>query len=120
MRAGSEGAVLHARPTGRAAVAGGRTHHAEVWQDFNQSLLAFIARRVRDRDTAEDILQEVMLRIHRHAGDLEEPSAVAAWVHQIAATRSPTTTAAPPVGVSGRPASSSATTARSRSTRTTA
>ena len=57
---------------------------AQVWQDFNQSLLSFIARRVRDRDTAEDILQEVMLRIHRHAGDLEEPSAVAAWVHQIA------------------------------------
>ena len=39
---------------------------AQVWEDFNQSLLSFIARRVRDRDTAEDILQEVMLRIHRH------------------------------------------------------
>ena len=57
---------------------------AQVWEDFHQSLLAFIARRVRDRDTAEDILQEVMLRIHRHAGELEHASAIGAWVHQIA------------------------------------
>ena len=56
---------------------------AEVWEDFHASLLAFIARRVRDRDSAEDILQEVMLRIHRHAGELERSAAVGAWVHQI-------------------------------------
>jgi RNA polymerase sigma-70 factor (ECF subfamily) len=55
-----------------------------VWQDFHGRLLAFIARRVPDRDSAEDILQDVMLRIHRHAADLEHPPAVAAWVHQIA------------------------------------
>jgi DNA-directed RNA polymerase specialized sigma24 family protein len=38
-----------------------------VWHEFHDRLLAFIARRVPDRDSAEDILQEVMLRIHRHA-----------------------------------------------------
>jgi RNA polymerase sigma-70 factor (ECF subfamily) len=54
-----------------------------VWRDFHARLLGFIARRVRDRDSAEDILQEVMLRIHRHAGELERSSAVGAWVHQI-------------------------------------
>jgi RNA polymerase sigma-70 factor (ECF subfamily) len=57
---------------------------AAVWQDFHGRLLGFIARRVPDRDSAEDILQEVMLRIHRNAGDLERSPAVAAWVHQIA------------------------------------
>jgi RNA polymerase sigma-70 factor, ECF subfamily len=55
-----------------------------VWQDFHGRLLGFIARRVPDRDSAEDILQEVMLRVHSHAGDLERSPAVAAWVHQIA------------------------------------
>ena len=54
-----------------------------VWQEFHARLLGFIARRVRDRDSAEDILQDVMLRIHRHAGELERSSAVGAWVHQI-------------------------------------
>jgi RNA polymerase sigma-70 factor (ECF subfamily) len=57
---------------------------AAVWQDFHGRLLGFIARRVPDRDSAADILQEVMLSIHRHAADLERPPAVAAWVHQIA------------------------------------
>jgi RNA polymerase sigma-70 factor (ECF subfamily) len=55
-----------------------------VWQDFHGRLLGFIARRVPDRDSAEDILQEVMLRIHRHAAELERSPAIAAWVHQIA------------------------------------
>jgi RNA polymerase sigma-70 factor (ECF subfamily) len=55
-----------------------------VWRDFHARLLSFIARRVSDRDSAEDILQEVMVRIHRHAGELERSSAVGAWVHQIA------------------------------------
>jgi RNA polymerase sigma-70 factor (ECF subfamily) len=54
-----------------------------VWRDFHTRLLGFIARRVRDRDSAEDILQDVMLRIHRHAGELERSSAIGAWVHQI-------------------------------------
>jgi RNA polymerase sigma-70 factor (ECF subfamily) len=55
-----------------------------VWQDFHARLLGFIARRVADRDSAEDILQEVMLRIHCHAGELDRSTAVGAWVHQIA------------------------------------
>ena len=54
-----------------------------VWQEFHARLLGFIARRVGDRDSAEDILQDVMLRIHRHAGELERSAAVGAWVHQI-------------------------------------
>ena len=55
-----------------------------VLRDFKGRLLAFIARRVPDRDGAEDILQEVLLRIHRHAGELENSAAVSAWIHQVA------------------------------------
>ena len=55
-----------------------------IWQDFHARLLGFVARRVPDHDSAEDIVQEVMLRVHRHAGDLERSAAVGAWVHQIA------------------------------------
>ena len=57
---------------------------AQAWEDLRGPLLAFIARRVPDRDTAEDILQEVLLRIHRHADELEQASAVRAWIFQIA------------------------------------
>lgn len=55
-----------------------------IWQDFHGRLLGFVARRVPDHASAEDIVQEVMLRVHRHAGDLERSPAVGAWLHQIA------------------------------------
>jgi RNA polymerase sigma-70 factor, ECF subfamily len=55
-----------------------------IWEEFHRRLLGFIARRVSDRDSAEDILQDVMLRIHRHAGELEHSAAVGGWIHQIA------------------------------------
>jgi RNA polymerase sigma-70 factor (ECF subfamily) len=55
-----------------------------IWDDLHGPLLGFIVRRVRDRDTAEDILQDVMLRIHGHGGELERSGAVVAWVHRIA------------------------------------
>ena len=59
-------------------------HTEAVWDDFHARLRGFISRRVRDPDSAEDILQDVMLRIHRHASELKCSSAVGAWVHQIA------------------------------------
>ena len=55
-----------------------------VWRDLRARLLNFIARRVADRDIAEDILQEVMLRVHRHAAELNDVSAISAWMHEIA------------------------------------
>jgi RNA polymerase sigma-70 factor, ECF subfamily len=55
-----------------------------IWQEFHRRLLGFIARRVSDRGTAEDILQEVIIRVHRHAAEVERAPAVGAWVHRIA------------------------------------
>jgi RNA polymerase sigma-70 factor (ECF subfamily) len=55
-----------------------------IWQEFHERLLGFIARRVSDRTTAEDILQEVVIRIHRHAAEVTRAPAVGAWVHRIA------------------------------------
>lgn len=55
-----------------------------VWRDLRGPLLNFITRRVSDRDSAEDILQDVMLRIHRHADELTDGWAVGAWIHAIA------------------------------------
>ena len=55
-----------------------------AWRELHEQLLGFIARRVRAPEDAEDILQEVMLRIHRHSGDLEHADRVANWVYRIA------------------------------------
>ncbi len=56
----------------------------EVWRELHDRLLGFISRRVRRPEDAEDILQEVMLRIHRHGEDLEHVDRVASWVYRVA------------------------------------
>jgi RNA polymerase sigma-70 factor (ECF subfamily) len=66
--------------TGPAAVPGAEA----IWREFHDGLLGFISRRVPSRETAEDILQDVMLRIHRSAAGVERAEAVGAWVHAIA------------------------------------
>ena len=55
-----------------------------IWRELHDGLLGFIERRVRTREIAEDILQQVMLRIHRQADGIERADAVGAWVHAIA------------------------------------
>lgn len=57
-----------------------------VWHEMHTPLLRFIARRVSDPRDAEDVLQDVMVRIHRHAGEIEEFEQVGAWVHQVTRT----------------------------------
>jgi len=57
---------------------------AVAWGELRGPLAGFIARRVANPQDAEDVLQEVMLRIHRHADELENADRIAAWVHRIA------------------------------------
>jgi RNA polymerase sigma-70 factor (ECF subfamily) len=56
----------------------------DVWHEMRTPLLRFIARRIDDPRDAEDVLQDVMLRIHRHAAELERFEHLGAWVHQVA------------------------------------
>jgi RNA polymerase sigma-70 factor (ECF subfamily) len=55
-----------------------------IWLEFHDALLGFISRRVPSREVAEDLLQEVMLRIHRSAAEIERVDAVGSWVHAVA------------------------------------
>jgi RNA polymerase sigma-70 factor (ECF subfamily) len=55
-----------------------------VWDELHGPLAGFIARRVADPQDSEDVLQEVMLRIHRHSDELASADQVVAWVHRIA------------------------------------
>lgn len=68
-------------PMSGTAVAGGAE---AAWRELHDQLLGFIARRVRTREDAEDILQEMMLRIHRSSGELEHVERVTGWIYRIA------------------------------------
>jgi RNA polymerase sigma-70 factor (ECF subfamily) len=55
-----------------------------IWRHVHDGLRAFIAKRVADESEAEDILQEVFLRIHRGLEDLKDPGRVMPWIYRIA------------------------------------
>ncbi|MGH7230314.1 MAG: RNA polymerase sigma factor SigZ [Nitrospiraceae bacterium] len=54
-----------------------------IWQQVHDGLRVFIARRVANDAEAEDILQEVFLRLHRRLDSLKDPSRLVSWVFQI-------------------------------------
>lgn len=56
----------------------------DAWHELRGPLAGFIARRVADPQDAEDVLQEVMLRIHRHSAEMASADRVVGWVHRIA------------------------------------
>jgi RNA polymerase sigma-70 factor (ECF subfamily) len=55
----------------------------QLWLEFGDRLRAFITRRVRSEADAEDILQDVFLRIHQHAGGLNRADRLTSWLFQV-------------------------------------
>jgi len=54
-----------------------------IWDQYSAQLLAFIRSRVADECEAEDLLQEVFLRIHLNLCCLQDLSKLESWVYQI-------------------------------------
>lgn len=52
--------------------------------EFRHRLLFFLRARLPSEADAEDVFQEVFLKIHRQAVDLREPGRVQAWVYRVA------------------------------------
>ena len=55
-----------------------------LWETFSVPLHQFIRRRVSDPHNAEDILQNVFLKIHMRIDTLQHHDRIAAWMYQIA------------------------------------
>jgi len=55
----------------------------QLWEQFSAPLQQFIRRRVRDPHSAEDILQDVFLKIHTRIDTLHQQDRVASWIYQI-------------------------------------
>lgn len=55
----------------------------EIWERFRAELLGFIRSRVKDQQTADDLLQEVFVKIHLKKDSLRENTKLSAWVYQI-------------------------------------
>jgi RNA polymerase sigma-70 factor (ECF subfamily) len=56
----------------------------ELFRSVQEPLFRYIVSLVKDQHRAEDILQEVFIRIYRKLRWLREPEAFRAWTYQIA------------------------------------
>jgi RNA polymerase sigma-70 factor (ECF subfamily) len=55
----------------------------QVWREFGAQLQAFVRRRIVDPDRADDVLGEIMLRIHRNLDRVEDHEHLTRWVYRI-------------------------------------
>lgn len=55
-----------------------------LYTSFSARLKQFILKRVHDEAAAEDILQDVFLKIHTGIDSLKDESKVESWIYQIA------------------------------------
>lgn len=54
-----------------------------LWQAYRTQLFRFVLRRVEDRDTAEDIVHDVLLRAYGRRGTLRNGGSIEPWLYQM-------------------------------------
>lgn len=54
-----------------------------IWNEFSSSLREFILSRVQDPTVAEDILQEVFVKIARSVSQLRDANRLRAWLYRV-------------------------------------
>lgn len=54
-----------------------------IWYEFSAVLKRFILKRVGDEQVADDILQEVFIKVHRHLDTLQDDARLESWLYQI-------------------------------------
>jgi RNA polymerase sigma-70 factor, ECF subfamily len=55
-----------------------------LWNEMHIHLRRFIGSRIADIDDADDILQEVFLRVHSNLDTIRDLNKVESWIYQIA------------------------------------
>lgn len=56
----------------------------EVWNDFSSNLHQYIVKKVQSKEVANDISQEVFIKLHQHLASLKDEQKVTAWLFRIA------------------------------------
>ncbi len=56
----------------------------QIWQDYHRGLLNFIRHRVGNQEVAEDLLQDVFVKIHARLETLTEAERIRGWIYSIA------------------------------------
>lgn len=65
-------------------LAGDRWAFEELVNRYNRRLLNFVYRTIGDRERAEDLIQEVFIRVHRHLHRFDQTKKFSTWIYTIA------------------------------------
>ncbi len=55
----------------------------KLWEEFNSELRRFILSRISDHSVADDILQDVFIKIHTKIDTLKDHKKLRSWMYQI-------------------------------------
>lgn len=59
------------------------SEESATWRDLHGRLLAFVARRIERPDEAEDLVQDVYVKISRSIHSLRDRDRMEAWIYQV-------------------------------------
>ena len=54
-----------------------------VWEEFSGQIRGYLLGKVRQKDDADDLLQEIFIKIHNNINTLQDEKKLAPWIHQI-------------------------------------
>jgi RNA polymerase sigma-70 factor (ECF subfamily) len=66
------------------ATATNQARDEELWRELHGRMRGFVGRRIRDPHAADDVTQEVLLRLHRSFGELRADDRLDAFAYRIA------------------------------------
>ncbi len=55
-----------------------------IWLDLRQELKKFMLAKLRDEDTAEDLMQDVFIKAHLNIHQVQDAAKLTSWIYQIA------------------------------------
>ena len=56
----------------------------QMWREVIAQLRAFVRRRIADPERAEDLVGEILLRIHQNLGSIDDRKRLTHWVSRVA------------------------------------
>jgi RNA polymerase sigma-70 factor (ECF subfamily) len=57
---------------------------APMWHEVIAQLRAFVRRRIAEPDRADDLVGDIVLRIHQKLGSIDDQQKLAHWVSRVA------------------------------------
>jgi RNA polymerase sigma-70 factor (ECF subfamily) len=54
-----------------------------TWDSLYHELVSFVYSKVKSKSTAEDIVQDVFVKVHTKSGQLKEAEKISGWIYQI-------------------------------------